>query len=361
MDFSIHNRRLIRGMMAGAVALAGASACSRSDRASSGRDTTQTGAVAPADTQTTSSQPNTAAQPTTVDTSAPDTAATTPAEDNSKALRTARRAPAKTSDQGVAGYKAMGQDSSAASSNAGDSAQVSAAVSQPTDTSSNAGVGDTSANAGVSDTVATTSDTAATEMAGANPPMARDTSVALAQGDSAAQAQVDTSSQAQADTATIGDTAVILTQTDTSQQTEVAVGQEADTTAMVSDSTTGEPAERVHADTVSQKADELAKHEPARIRPPEDSTEVRGNVTTDRSEVNADAAAVAAAGVASTGNIATGADAVALMSRQGKSCVVVASDENRDVLWDMASSPSTLNPCGTGTMTLPKVWTGEKK
>jgi hypothetical protein len=368
MYFSIHNRRLLRGMMVGAVALAGASACSRSDRASSGRDTTQTAAVAPADTQAnTSTQPTTAARPTTGaqpasgDTAARDSAATTPSEDNGKASRTARTAPAKTGDQGVAGYKAMGQDSSTASSNAGDSAQVSAAVSQPTDTSSHAGVSDTSASAGVIDTVATTSDTAATEMAGANAPMPRDTSVALAQGDSAVQAQVDTSSQAEADTATIGDTAVILTQTDTTQQTEVAVGQEADTMAMANDSTTGQPAERVHPDTVSQKADELAKHEPARVRPPEDSAEVRGNVTTDRSEANADAAPVGAAGVASTGNIATGADAVALMTRQGESCLVPASDDNRDVLWDMASSPSSLNPCGTGTMTLPKIWTGEKK
>jgi hypothetical protein len=137
----------------------------------------------------------------------------------------------------------------------------------------------------------------------------------VAQGDTAAQA----SGQVQADTATIGDTAVILTHADSTQQTEVAVG----------------------------KADELAKHEPARVRPPADST--------------ADAAAVAAAGIASTGNIATGADAVALMSRQGERCVVAASDENRDVLWDMASSPSSLNPCGTGTMTLPRIWTGEKK
>jgi hypothetical protein len=350
----IHNRRLLRGMMAGAVALAGASACSRSDRANAGRDTTQTGAVAPADTQANpSAQPSTASQPTPgTQPSSVDTATPTPSGDTSKASRTARTAPAKTGDQDVAGYKAMGQDSSTASSNAGDSAQVSAAVSQPTDTASNAGVIDTSA---------TTSDTAATEMAGAVAPMARDTSVALAQGDTAAQAQVDMSSEAQADTATIGDTAVILTQADTTQQTEVAVGNEADTTATANDSTVAESAERVHADTVSQKADELAKHEPDRVRPPEDSTEFRGNVTTDRAEANADAAAVGAAGVASTGNIATGADAVALMTRQGESCTVAASDENRDVLWDMASSPSSLNPCGTGTMTLPKIWTGEKK
>jgi hypothetical protein len=267
----------------------------------------------------------------------------------------------------------MGQDRSAVSSNV---------------PSSNAGVSDTSANARVGDTVAATSDTAATdiaganidtsatEMAGANPPMTRDTSAVPTQGDSVVQARVDTFSQAQADTATIGDTAVILaqtdttaqnqtdttlTQTDTTQQTEMAVAREGDTTAAANDSTASPAAERVHPDTVSQKADELAQHETDRVRPPEDSTELRGNVTTDRAGANADAAAVGAAGVATTGNIATGAEAVALLSRQGESCTVATPDQNRDVLWDMASSPSTLNPCGTGTMTLPRIWTGEKK
>lgn len=175
----------------------------------------------------------------------------------------------------------MAQDSSTASANVDDSAQVSAAAPQPSDTSAVASVTDTAVKAEIT----------ATEMA-------RDTSTVLAQGDTAAQA----SGQVQADTATIGDTAVILTHADTTQQTEVAVG----------DSTAG-------------------------------------------------AAAVGAAGIASTGNIATGADAVALMSRQGERCVVAASDENRDALWDMASFPSSLNPCGTGTMTLPRAWTGEKK
>ena len=55
------------------------------------------------------------------------------------------------------------------------------------------------------------------------------------------------------------------------------------------------------------------------------------------------------------------AEAVAGMTRSGERCTVAATDEHRGVLWDLASSPATLNPCGTGTMTLPKVWTGEKK
>jgi hypothetical protein len=201
--------------------------------------------------------------------------------------------------------------------------------------------------------------------------MARDTSVTLAQGDTAAvQAQVDTSSQAQVDTATIGDTGVILARPDTST-TEMATAD----TAMASDTASSEVAvadtaapasdsaatERMHSDTVSQKAAELAKHESARVRPPADSAELHGNVTTNQSGASADASAVGAAGVASTGNIVTGAEAVAEMTRAGERCSVAATDEHRDVQWDMASSPATLNPCGTGTMTLPNVWTGQKK
>ena len=360
MSFSIYNRRLLSGMVAGSVALAAASACSRSDRTNGGRDSAQTGAVAPADSQASASasapaQPNTAAQPSTgTQPSSGDTATGTPSTGtgntstptpkaghrrwrprSSATQSPSANAPSANADQGVAGYKPMGQDSSTTSGNVTDSAQASPSVVSVPDTAAN-------------------TNTAATEMGspGSADTMARDTSAALAHGDTTAQAEVGASSQAQADTATLGDTAVILTHADTSQQTGVATGNVADTTAavdttaMASDSTSGQVAERMHPDTVSKKADELAKHESARVRPPEDST---------------GAAAVGAAGVASTGNIATGADAVALMERQGERCVVTSPDQNRDELWDMASSPSTLNPCGTGTMTLPRIWTGEKK
>jgi hypothetical protein len=114
--------------------------------------------------------------------------------------------------------------------------------------------------------------------------------------------------------------------------------------------------------------------ETERVRPPEDSTEIRGNVTTDRAEADADAdadanveavgdanaEAVGAAQVQPTGNIATGEAAVSLMTREGQRCTVVDPEESPEVSWDMASSPATLNPCGTGTMTLPRIWTGEK-
>jgi hypothetical protein len=360
MHLLIHNRSLLRGMVAGAVALASASACSRSDRADTGRDTTQTGAVAPTDTHPSATpqsnsakQPTTGTQPTLADTATEastsevgkagsETATSSQRIRPSDSAVTAQDSTKVKDAESVSGYQAMGHDTSAV----------------PRDTTASASVIDTSANAGaptgtemggvadhvMADTSVThevTSDTANSGYA----PMARDTSVELAQSDTTAQAQVDTSSQAQADT---------------TQQAELAVGTEADTTAMANDSTAGQPSERVHPDTVSQKADELAKHEPARVRPPEDSTETLGHVTTD-GPANADLAAVGAAGVASTGNIATGAEAVGRMSRGGEHCTVTVPEKSRDIQWDMASSPATLNPCGTGTMTLPRIWTGEKR
>lgn len=46
--------------------------------------------------------------------------------------------------------------------------------------------------------------------------------------------------------------------------------------------------------------------------------------------------------------------AVAQVTRQGRPCAVVdTEDSEEDIRWDMAGSPATINPCGTGTMTLP--------
>jgi hypothetical protein len=197
-------------------------------------------------------------------------------------------------------------------------------------------------------------------------PMARDTSTVLAQGDTTGQVQSDTAFQAETDTAAIQ----VQADTTNQAQTELAVEGKADTVTVVGDSSSvNKPGPRAKEDTVSQKADSLAKyHEAERIRPPEDSTEILGNVTTpDRAEAEANETveavgdahpeAVGAAAVASTGNIATGADAVALMTREGQPCRV---EDSPEVQWDLAGSPATMNPCGSGTMTLPKVQTGEK-
>jgi hypothetical protein len=58
------------------------------------------------------------------------------------------------------------------------------------------------------------------------------------------------------------------------------------------------------------------------------------------------------------GNAVSGVDAISAMSRAGARCVV--ENDPTIVWWDMADSPAALNPCGTGTMTLPLVRTGEK-
>jgi hypothetical protein len=138
--------------------------------------------------------------------------------------------------------------------------------------------------------------------------MARDTSPAAGRGDTAGVAVADTTTPAESDTAT--------------------------------------------ADTLQDNS--------GRIRPPEDSTEIVGNVTSDkdRAEPTSREVPTDAAGAAPIGNAVTGIDAVSLMSRAGARCVV--KDDSSDVWWDMADSPAALNPCGTGTMTLSLVRTGEK-
>jgi len=191
--------------------------------------------------------------------------------------------------------------------------------------------------------------------------MARDTSVALAQGDTVGPVESDTAVVAGTDTA------AIQAQVDTTagDQTELAIEHQADSLTVVGDSSSvNDPGPRAKTDTVAQKADSLAEyHEADRVRPPEDSTETLGQVTTDQPNYDVEAIGdaegevVGAARVPSTGNIATGADAVALMTREGEPCRV---EDSRDVQWDLAGSPATRNPCGSGTMTLPKVQTGEE-
>ena len=124
-----------------------------------------------------------------------------------------------------------------------------------------------------------------------------------------------------------------------------------------------------------------------RIRPPEDSTEIDGNVSSaDSTGVNAadtaDEAPVApearesdtndrdievasedrndTVGAAALGGTVTGADAIALMTRQGERCHVVDPESDEEVRWDMSSTPATLNPCGLGSMNLSKVWTEKR-
>jgi hypothetical protein len=399
MHFTIYNRALLRGTIAGAVVLAGASACSRSDRAEAGRDTTQTAqsapAVTPADSHTVA-----ATQPTATDTAAPAANAAATSEMASKKSGTPRSTPKPAAK--VSGYQAMGHDTSTSTDTV--SAETSVSAGAPADSSvrrdsvvvgDSAQIGkpgdrldgaeasqqanaDTSANRTESDRVrppedssetigAVTTDTAQ-EAAVSNDSavagdsaMARDTSSVLAQADTTTtQTQADTVAEASADTAAIP---ARVDTTTADQQTEVAVETSADTLAVPEDSTqAGGAGERLEPTEASPEAnaDTLAT-ETERIRPAEDSTEVLGQVNSDRADAAADTSAVGAAAVQSTGNIATGADAVALMTREGQRCAVLNDDRSRAAQWDLASSPATMNPCGTGTMTLPRVRTGEER
>jgi hypothetical protein len=193
--------------------------------------------------------------------------------------------------------------------------------------------------------------------------MARDTSSAAGRGDTAV-AVADTTTPAESDTA---GTKVQMDTTHTDTLT-VAAADSADTTSARSEPAASQVA---NADTLQDNS--------GRIRPPEDSTEIRGNVTTDSAGAAGGSVATQseterirppedsteirgnmtdAAGAAPISGPVTGIDAVSLMSRAGARCVV--KDDSNDVYWDLADSPAALNPCGTGTMTLSLVRTGEK-
>jgi hypothetical protein len=310
MNLSMHNQTLLRGILAGAVVLVGVSACSRSDRAGTGRDTTQSGATAvvPSDSQTSANAPQPSAGAATQPSG--DTATVTaqtqpPRQRTTPSSRRARQDTTVKSDEAaVSGYRGMEQDSvSTAASDSASPEPAPTGAASPLDsagvTSDYALTGDTTS----ADTTSADTTSADTTSAGYSE-MARDTSSAAGRGDTAAVAVADTTTPAESDTASI------KVQMDT---TQVA-----------------------NADTLQDNS--------GRIRPPEDSTEVGGNVTTDTAS-------------AAGGNV-TGIDAVSLMSRAGARCVV--KDDSGDVYWDLSDSPAALNPCGTGTMTLSLVRTGEK-
>jgi len=313
MNLSMHNPTLLRGILAGAVVLSGASACSRSDRAGTGRDTTQSGATAvtPSDSQTSASAPQPsvgAANQPSGDTATATAQTRTPRQRITPPAR--QDTTVKSGEAAVSGYRGMEQDSvSTAASDSASPELAPTGAASPLD------------SAGVTSDYALTGDTTSADTASAGySEMARDTSSAAARGDTAAVAMADTITSAESDTAGI------KVQMDT---TQVA-----------------------NADTLQDNS--------GRIRPPEDSTEILGNVTSDkdRAEPTSREVPTDAAGAAPMGDTVTGIEAVSLMSRAGARCVV--KDGSGDVWWDMSESPAALNPCGTGTMTLSLVRTGEK-
>ncbi|HYF38579.1 MAG TPA: hypothetical protein VD930_02740 [Gemmatimonadales bacterium] len=255
-------------------------------------------------------------------------------------------------DTSISGYQAMSRDSAGDNVVLGDSAEItrtderlapteqsqhahadtaapdsaSARVRPPEDSSETVGLVTTN------DSVVANNDTAVS----ASPEMARDTTTTMAQADTVAQVQVDTTAQV-TDTSTqvAADTgAAVQVQVDTvtrKEQTEVAVE-------------TPEPNQA----SAEANADTLATEDAGRIRPPENSAEVRAT--------NADQVPAAAAGAKTSGNTITGAAAVAAITRVGQRCAVVDTEEaEQEIRWDLASSPATMNPCGTGTMTLPRI------
>jgi hypothetical protein len=354
MNLSIHNQALLRGILAGAAVLSGVSACSRSDRSGTGRDATQSGAttVTPPDSQTSASshQPyaGAATQPSG-DTATATAQTRTPRQRTTPSGRRARQdTTVKSGEVAVSGYRGMEQDTSpqpdtlAAAGNTADTAAISSAssISPAASDSSSAGAAPTGAaspldSAGVTSDYALTGDTTSADTTSAGySDMARDTSSAAGRGDTAAVAVADTTTPAESDT---------------TNTLTVATADSADTASAQSEPAAAQVA---NADTLQDNS--------GRIRPPEDSTEIRGNVTSDkdRAEPASREVPTNAAGAAPMGNTVTGIDAVSLMSRAGTRCVV--KDDSGDVWWDMADSPAALNPCGTGTMTLSLVRTGEK-
>ena len=149
MQLSIHNHVLLRGILAGAVALAGATACSRSDQTYAARDSTQSGAI---DTSV-----------VTADTGAASTSQARTADTGNSAVTSKPKAPnarihpgtdsaAQGADRGAAGYREMGRDTASPSeSNPSDTSHiqptpdsgVSAAPTADTAAASNSSVAST--------------------------------------------------------------------------------------------------------------------------------------------------------------------------------------------------------------------------
>jgi hypothetical protein len=368
MSFSPFNRALLQGLLAGAVVLT-ATACSRSDRTESGSSSSSTvlpdssgDAVQPSDTG--------AAAATVTDT------AVAPAESSTRpgtAQPNTPRAETATPSDSAAGYGPMERDTVSVPDQRLDSARVTAdtadAMQQPSD-SSVSGVPSTTDTASVETAVAP--NVGAPVVAGAAVGVAATSgdpasgSVA-AENRSAAEMVRDTSTIAdQTDTVAVSDTAGTLQAgVDTSDYTEAPDSGRAG--AVVAAGAAGA------AVGAAAGRDNDADNNGGRVRSAEeaseDSSEIPAYETADEEIVNpADQETVAASetrtdevGAAAVASDVTGAEAVALVSREGVRCAVVDPEENEAVRWDMSSTPVTLNPCGLGSMNLSKIATASQR
>ena len=351
MHLPFHKRTLLRAWLASVVLLAAASACSRSDKARTDASQEQTGTAGTVDTlMVADSQPNVAPAPADTQAAPRDSAVssgdTTVRQPVARSTtgRTQPAAAAPTSDSSISGYQAMTGDTAPAPRGT-DTASADIAspepadrVRPPEDSTETLGAVTTNDSVAVSDDTATSS----TEMV-------RDTSTSLAQADTSVEVEVDTT------------TAVADSATQVAADTSPAIQAQVDTTSMDQQA---EVAVEAPADTAN--VDTLAD-ETGRVRPPEDSTEVYGSVTEDQQkhedvDAASDQTPAAGAGVQTSGETITGAAAVAQTTREGQRCSVVEGEESeQDIRWDLASSPATMNPCGTGTMTLPRIQMEEQR
>ena len=355
MSFSIPNRALLRAMLAGAVVLTG-TACSRSDRAQSGPDNT---AAAVPDTN--AAQPYNSGTMTGAvsDTAMPSDQSSSSAQPTPSAPSNTPRAESAPSDKDAAGYRSMERDTTSPSNQ--DSDSDSARVTADTSVSQAAPASDSATTdmSAVGNTSAEVADTAAAGYA----EMARDTSTvadqadtAAANGDVALRATVDTSSEANAGVS--AETGVTADTTNTAGH----IRPPEDSTEILGQVTTDTTSEAVSPDSV----------ELVQVQPSEDSTEILGNVTSNEGDETADEQVISPedretvaasetpkddVGAAAIGGDVTGADAVALMTREGVRCAVVDPEENQAIRWDMSSTPVSLNPCGMGSMILSRIWT----
>lgn len=338
MDLSNFHRALLRGIVAGAVVVAGTAACSRSDRADSGRD--NTAAVLP-DTASDNAAGSAAAGTGTESAAAAAAAGdTTSSSDTVSARSNTPRASTAPADEPAAGYREMQRDT--ASTEISVEADSTGYTEMARDTSTTPEQIDTIAQAEPADTVAQPAGDVALQARVDT--VGADTSVAVS---------ADVSAAAESDTAVIvGDAEADTT---AEMPTEVAVASTPDTVTVVGDSSSvDKPGPRAKEDTISTKADSLAEyHEAERVRDIGDASVSEE----DREAVAAAEAPADEVGAAAIGGNVTGADAWAGMTRQGAQCIVVDSESAQSVMWDMTNTPATLNPCGLGSMTPSRIWT----
>ena len=351
-SFSQTNYALLRGLLVGAVVLASASACSRPDRTETGTNNTGNGAMV-ADTANSQDQSN-AVMPPAGDTASAANADTNRATGTANAPRaeTANPTPESASrpDTSAAGYREMDGDTSTAEMAAPrDSARVTADSTMAPGEQSSVPPSD---SAPMEVATPTTDDTSAAAPQGETPEAAAvpaDSSVEMAGAavqdwvaDSAtgySEMRHDTSTTMASDTsASAVDTAVA------SSDTTVGVGDSANVAR------TGDRLDPVAAS--AEANDTLTRSEGTPVRPPEDSTEVYGNRT--------DNAAPDEVGAAAIGGNVNGADAVALMTRQGVQCIVVDAESAQGDEVDMSDTPTTLNPCGLGSMVPTRIGTQQE-